>query len=419
MSIQHAPRQLHDAPSLPRDFTRYLVAAVAAKWGFNIAKVAVPLVAITSLGAGPGAAGALAAAGTAPFLLLGLPAGAWLDRVARRPVMIAMDLVRFVLIGSVPIAAAASALTMTQLWVVVFLNGVATVFFDVAVQSHLPDLVSGGDGRRLVAANGRLGIVDQMALVGGPALAGWLIGLSTAAAVLAATALGYLWSALWIRRVERPEPRRADAVRRSLGAEVREGVSFVRRNHTLRAIAVAGALVNFATAGTVAMLPLLLVRELHWSESQLGLFLGAGGAGGLLGAFCGERLARALGAGRSVLAIGLAIAPVSLVLPLVGRPVPGPVAALAWALVIFKVGSDSVVLMSFRQHVTPSRLLGRVNGTLRVVFSGALTLGAATAAFVGDHAGPRAATWIACTALALVWVPILRSPMRRQTLGAS
>ena len=184
MSIQHAPRREPDAWALPRDFSRYLVAAVAAKWGFNIAKVAIPIVAITSLGAGPGAAGSLAAAGTAPFLLLGLPAGAWLDRVARRPVMIAMDLARFTLIGSVPVAAAASALTMTQLWMVVFLNGVATVFFDVAMQSHLPDLVGGGDGRRLVAANGRLGIVEQMALVGGPALTGWLVGLSTPSAVL-------------------------------------------------------------------------------------------------------------------------------------------------------------------------------------------------------------------------------------------
>ncbi|MFC6021612.1 MFS transporter [Plantactinospora solaniradicis] len=418
MSIQHAPRREPDARTLHRDFTLYLVAAVAAKWGFNIAKVAVPLVAITSLGAGPGTAGALAAAGTAPFLLLGLPAGAWLDRVARRPVMIAMDLARFALIGSVPVAAALSALTMTQLWLVVFLNGVATVFFDVAMQSHLPDLVGGG-GRRLIAANGRLGIVEQMALVGGPALAGWVVGVSTASAVLIATALGYLWSALWIRRIQRPEPRRVEAVRRSLAAEVREGLSFVRHNRTLRAIAVAGALVNFATAGTVAMLPLILVQELHWSESQLGLFLGAGGTGGLLGALYGERLSRLLGAGRSVLVIGLVIAPVSFVLPLVGQAVPGPAAALAWALVIFKVGFDSVVLMSFRQHVTPPRLLGRVNGTLRVIFSGALTLGAAAAALVGDLSGPRTATWVACAALALVWVPILHSPMRRQTLDGS
>ncbi|MET7752093.1 hypothetical protein [Micromonospora sp. NPDC005367] len=113
------------------------------------------------------------------------------------------------------------------------------------------------------------------------------------------------------------------------------------------------------------------------------------------------------------------VAPVSLVLPLVGQSVPGPVAAFEWALVIFTVGFDNVVLMSFPQHITPSRLLGRVNGTLRVIFSGALTLGAATAAFVGDYAGPRAATWDACAALALVWLPILRSPMRRQTPAPS
>ncbi len=418
MSIQHATRHEPDVRALPRDFTRYLVATVAAKWGFNIAKVAIPLVAITSLGAGPGAAGALAAAGTAPFLLLGLPAGAWLDRVPRRPVMIGMDLARFALIGSLPVAAVASALTMAQLWVVVFLNGVATVFFDIATQSHLPDLVGGGS-RRLVAANGRLGIVEQMALVGGPALAGWLVGVSTATTVLIATALGYLWSALWIRRIERPEPIQVEVVRRSLVIEAREGLSFVQRNRTLRAIAVAGALVNFATAGTVAMLPLILLRELHWSESDLGLFLGVGGVGGLLGALCGQRLSRLLGAGRSVLVIGLLIAPVSFVLPFVGQAVPGPIAALAWALVVFKVGFDGVVLMSFRQHVTPPRLLGRVNGALRMMFSGALTVGAAAAAVVGDLSGPRTATSVACAALALVWVPILRSPMRRETLDES
>ncbi|MEO3931008.1 hypothetical protein ABGB07_45290 [Micromonosporaceae bacterium B7E4] len=127
-------------------------------------------------------------------------------------------------------------------------------------------------------------------------------------------------------------------------------------------------------------------------------------------------MSRVVGAGRSVLVIGLLIAPISFVLPLVGQAVPGPVAALAWALVIFKVGFDSVVMMSFRQHVTPPRLLGRVNGTLRVMFSGALTVGAAVAAVVGDLSGPRTATWVACAALALVWVPILRSPMRRATL---
>ncbi|GAA4608575.1 MFS family permease [Actinoplanes octamycinicus] len=387
---------------MPRDFTRYLIAAVAAKWGVNLAKVAIPLVAITSLGAGPGAAGSLAAAGTAPFLLLGLPAGAWLDRIARRPVMIAMDLVRFALLGSVPLVAAASALTMPYLWVVVFLNGVATVFFDVAMQSHLPDLLGGADGGRLVRANGRLATVDQLALIGGPALAGWLIGLWTASTVLVVTAFGYLWSALWIRRIRQPEPRPA-AAPRSLVAEVREGLSFVRRDRTLRAIATAGALVNFAIAGVVAMLPLLLEQG-----RTLSLFLSAGGVGGLLAAVVAKRLPR----GRSVIATGLAIVPAALLLPFAGRPVPVALAAAAWAAVIFKVGYDSVVLMSFRQLVTPPALLGRVNGTLRVIFSGALTLGAGTAGLIGEQAGPRTAAGVACAALALVWVPIARSPLR-------
>ncbi|BCJ39539.1 hypothetical protein GCM10010168_62130 [Actinoplanes ianthinogenes] len=293
---------------------------------------------------------------------------------------------------------------MAQLWPVVFLTGVATVFFDLAAQSHLPDLV--GDRRRLIAANGRLATVDQLALIGGPVLAGWLIGLSTASVVLIATACGYLWSALWIRRIECPEPRPA-VTRRSLVAEMRDGLSFVRRDRTLRAIAAAGALVNFATSGIVAMLPLVLA-----DERDLSLLLSAGGVGGLLAAL----IARRFPGGRPVLAIGLAIVPAALLLPFAGRPVPVPLAALAWAVVIFKVGFDAVVLMSFRQMVTPPALLGRVSGTLRVIFSGALTLGAGTAGLVGAHAGPRAAVGVAGIALAVVWVPILRSPLRAARL---
>lgn len=166
-------------------------------------------------------------------------------------------------------------------------------------------------------------------------------------------------------------------------------------------------------AGATAMFPLVLLRDLGWTEADLGLFLGAGGIGGLAGAVCAEPLARVLGLGRGMVAIGIAVAPAALLVPLAGTHVPGPVAAAAWAAVVFKVGFDGVLAMSLRQIVTPSGLLGRVNGTMRVTFSTALTLGSLTVAVVGSVTSPRTVLAVCCAAFALVWLPLLWSELPR------
>lgn len=402
-----------DTPELARDRARYLVASGVALWGARLGTVAVPLVAVTSLSAGAQGTALLATTAAVPFLILGLPVGAWLDRVRRRPVMITSDVVRAAGLASVPVADWLDLLTFAHLWLVVLVNGVATVFFDLGTQSHLKDLAPAD---QLVKTNGRLATLTQTALICAPPLAGWAAGLLTPAVVLAATAAGYAWSAAWLSRLRTPEPRHRPGTRQQrLPVEIVDGIRFVRRQPVLLAVLGAGCLVNLGTAGFTAVLPVFALNDLGWSESQLGLYLGAGGVGGLLGAITASRVARVLGAGRAVFVIGLIIAPMAVVLPLTGDPVPGSLAAGAWALILYKIGFDAVLMMSFRQAVTPWHLLGRVNGTMRVLLTAAVAAGAAGAGAAAALLGTRGAIVVAAVALGLVWVPIALSPLPRMS----
>ncbi|MET8625506.1 MFS transporter [Kitasatospora sp. NPDC004669] len=394
----------------PQDRSRYLTASGVALWGAQIGQVAVPLTAVTVLHTGASGTSLLRTALTLPFVLLGLPVGAWLDRVRRRPVMIGADLVRAGALITVPVAAWSGCLSTVHLLAVVVVQGVATVFFDLATQSLVKDLAPGA---LLARTNARLATVTQTALIGGPALAGWAAGMLSAPTVLLVMAAGYLWSAAWLSTLGMREHPAGGVVRRHLLHEIAEGIAFVARQPVLRTVTVAGSMVNIGTAGVMTLLPVLALTELGWSEGELGLFLGAGGVGGLLGALSAVRLADRLGAGRAALLVGVLVAPPAVAVPLLGRPVPGPVAAVGWALVLLKVGFDSVLMMTFRQQVTPAGLLARVNGTMRVLFTGATALGAATAGVLAAAVGTRWALAASAACLACVWIPIALSPVRR------
>ncbi|MFG2824808.1 MFS transporter [Kitasatospora sp. NPDC048365] len=401
-----------DTAAPDRNRTRYLAATGVALWGSQIGQAAVPLTAVTVLHAGAQGTALLKTALTLPFVLLGLPVGAWLDRVPRRPVMIGADLVRAVALATLPLAAWAHRLTMAHLLAVVLLQGTATVFFDLAAQSIVKDIAP---GRLLAGANARSATIAQAALIAGPPLAGWAAGLLTPPTVLLAMTAGYLWSAAWLATLGVRERPAAPSPGASLAREIADGVRFVVRRPVLRAVLASGCLANIGIAGTTTLLPVLALNELHWSESTLGLFLGAGGVGGLIGALGAVRLAARLGAGRAALLVGLAVAPLALVLPLIGRPVPAPIAAAAWAVVVLKVGFDSVLMTTFRQDATPAHLMARVNGTMRVLFTAAVALGAATAGVLAAVTGTRCALALAATVLACVWIPTALSPLRKLT----
>ncbi|MEV8096450.1 MFS transporter [Kitasatospora sp. NPDC085879] len=394
-----------------RAYRLLLAAAAAGKAGSAVGSLAVPLTAVLALHSPAWQVGLLAALQTAAFLFVGLPAGAWVDRLRKRPVMIAADVARALLYVSVPAAWTLGCLTFAQLCAVSLLAGTATVFFDIAAQSHLPAVV----GRAgLTRANAHLVTVDAVAQIGGRSAGGLLVGLLTAPVTLLVDAAGCLGSAWLLRRIPRPEPApaRTGPRGRRLAGEIRDGLRFVLAHPVLRPIAFAGALTNVSIQLCQTVLPLVFARTLGLPDAATGLFFAVGGVGVLLGSLLARPLARRLGAGRLLWLMGLAVAPVGIGVALVDR---GPAlwwAAGAWLVTTLKVGIDNVIKVSFRQHVTPDELLGRMNATMRVILTGALTVGGALAGLLGSLLSERAGLWVGATGLALVWLPICRSPLR-------
>jgi predicted MFS family arabinose efflux permease len=393
-----------------RHFRFMFVAAAVSTLGTQVSYLAVPLLAIEVLHANAAEVGLLAMLATLPYLLIGLPAGAWVDRVSRRPVMIAADLARVALFGSLPLASSLHLLTLGQLYTVVFLAGCATVFFDVANQSYLPFVV-GRPG--LVAANSRLASQNAINQVAGRGAGGFIVQAVTAPFAVGLTAGSFLWSALWLVRIRSVEPRRERRAATGLLREVREGLGFVFRHPLLRPIAVSGTVTNLCVQISTVMLPVLFVNRIGLSAGVLGLYLTSGGIGVFVGTSSARLIGARLGVGRAMWIIGLSSAPLKFALPFLDRGILLWIAALAWLTTTFQVGVNNVLQVSLRQQVTPDKLLGRLNATMRFLFSGALAVGSALAGLLAQYAGLRAVLWAGALGLAVAWVPCFLSPLRR------
>nr|WP_185035878.1 MFS transporter [Streptomyces candidus] len=368
-----------------------------------------PLVAVLELRAPAFQVGLLTAAETAAFLLIGLPAGAWVDRMRKRTLMIRADVVRAVAMASVPLAGFAGALTMYQLYLVALVTGAATVFFDVAHQSYLPQLLS---KEQLVAGNGALETVRSSAQVTGPGLGGGLVQLVGAHLAIVADAIGYLLSALFLLAIRQPESKPEPVPGASLRKDVAEGLRFVLGHPLLRVIAGATGLGNFFSAMLMATQTVFLVRVLDLQPGVVGLMLSASAVGGLAGALCAGRLARRFGHARIIWLASLVSAPFALLWPLAGKGAAAALFAVASAAVFFGAVVYNVAQVSFRQTLCPPRLLGRMNATLRFLMWGSLPLGALVGGGVADALGARAALWVCAVGFLLVPLPLLLSPLR-------
>ncbi|GAA1681238.1 MFS transporter [Glycomyces endophyticus] len=397
-----ASDRLRDNP----DFRSLFTAAVAAKLGTYLSYIAVPLLAIEVLGATAGEVGALAALATAAALLLGLPAGAWIDRADKRRLMVAADLARAALLLSVPVAWWFDMLTVWQLYAVVFLAGVGTTAFDIAQQSVLPAIV---DRSHLTGANARLVALDSALGIGGNGAAGFLVSLVGAPVAILADAAGYLWSAMFVARI-RTAPAPA-APRRPLLGEIGEGLGHVLRHPALRPLVLAGALNNCSIQMFLTMLPLVWIGA-GLPAYGLGLHLAAGAVGILAGATAARRLRSRLGAGRALWTLGAAAAPAALCLPLVGPGWGAWASGAAWAFTGSVIGMANVIGVSLRQQLTPDPLLGRMNAVFRFLLMGAVALGATAAAVIGELASPQAAMWCGAVGMALQWTILFASRSR-------
>ncbi|RAJ31789.1 putative MFS family arabinose efflux permease [Kitasatospora sp. SolWspMP-SS2h] len=403
-------QRLGRAPLLGhRDFRLLLSGAATSQFGSQVTLVALPLVAVLELDASPFQVGLLTAAETAAFLLVGLPAGAWLDRVRRLPVLIRADLARCLAVASVPLAAVTDTLTTAQLYLVALITGVATVFFDVAHQSFLPQLLP---REQLVAGNGALETVRSVAQVGGPGLGGGLVQLLGAPLAIVADALGYLASALFLLGLRTQEPKPKPAPGSSLRAEIGEGVGFVLKHPLLRMIATATAASNLFGALLTAVQTVFWVRVLGLSAGAIGLLLSVSALGGLAGALCAGALARRVGQARLIWLSTVVSSPFAVLWPLSGRGAGVLLFGVASAVVLFGAVVYNVAQVSFRQVICPPELLGRMNATMRFLVWGTMPLGALAGGALATAAGPRAALWVCAAGFLAVPLPLLLSPLR-------
>ncbi|MFD9794591.1 MFS transporter [Streptomyces sp. NPDC059070] len=398
-------------PMRRRDFRMLLAGAAAGQLGAQVTLVALPLVAVLELDASAFQVGLLTAAETAAFLLVGLPAGALTDRMRKRPLMIRADLVRAVAMGSIPAAALADALTMAQLYAVALITGVATVFFDVAHQSFLPQILP---REELMAGNGGLETVRSTAQVAGPGAGGGLVQLVGAHLAIVADACGYLLSALFLLRIKQPEQPPQVPADASLRKDIAEGVRFVTGHPLLRVIALTTGLGNLCMAVLMATQTVHLVRVVGLAPGALGLVLSASAVGGLLGALCSGRLAARWGQARLILWSVLLSGPFAVLWPLSGHGTLGAVlfaagsAGISFGAVVYNIAQ-----VSFRQGLCPPHLLGRMNATLRFLMWGTLPLGALLGGTLAETFGPRTALACCAAGFLAVPLPLLLSPLRR------
>jgi MFS family permease len=351
----------------------------------------------------------LAAAGTAPFLLFGLPAGAWVDRWSRRGVMVTTDVVRGLLLGSVPLAWALGILSLAQLYAVAFGIGTLSVFFDVASLSVLPALVP---RRQIAAANGRLEAARAVAQTSGPGLGGVLVQLLTAPLAVVVDAVSYLASAFLLRGLPHVPPPARPAVRERLVEQVTAGLRFCLAHRYIRPLAVGAAWMNFWVEALLAVLVTYAVRDLDLSAATVGLVLAGSNVGYLLGSMLVPRLNSVLGVGRSIV-LGAALQAGFVVAALASTGLPALWLTLGLSVSAAGTGIWNVDAVSLRQATTPAPMLARMNASNRFLIWGTMPLGAAAGAALADALGLQS-TVLLCALLAPTSaLPVLFSSVRR------
>jgi len=397
------------------DYRRLWVGETISQFGSQVSLLAIPYIATVTLQASVFEVALLGVLQFLPFLLFTLPAGAWVDRLRRRPILISGDLVRLVALGSIPPAWALGALTIWQLYAVSFVAGIATVFFDVAYQSYLPALVETSE---LVEGNAKLQASEASAGVIGPGLGGTLIGLVGAPLAVIADAASYLASALFVLRIERPEPhpeaarREAGLAREPLRRQVAEGLRFVLGNQYLRAIAGATSSSNLFSNMIFAIIPVYLYRELGLSAATTGVIFGIGALGTLGGALLASSIARRVGLGRTIVGAIAFDGPAMLLIALAPHDAPVVWLIAAFALAGFQVVVYNVNQLSYRQAITPAAIQGRMNATMRFLVWGTIPIGSILGGILATVIGVHGAIWIGGVGSCLPFLFVLLSPVR-------
>ena len=394
-------------------YVRLWSASVISGLGSAITTLALPLLAAITLNATPFQMGLLVAAESAPILLFGLVTGVWVDRRAKRPVMVAADIGRAALLLLVPLTAWLGVLRIELLLAIAFLVGTLSVVFEIASQSYLPVILPTDE---LTAGNARLHTGWGIAEVGGPGLAGWLTQVFSAPIAILVDGVSYLVSAAFLVGIRVPEAARTteDGLRPHFWHELLEGVRLVAGSPILRATAAATGIWNLFDGARWAVLVLFLTRTLELEAGTVGVIFTAGAAGFLLGSLLPERAARRIGLGRAIL-LGIVLAVPSELLTSLAAGPPATAAAIAGAgffLTGLTIPIYDVNQFSLRQAVTPLRLQGRVSATMRTLIRGLVPVGALLGGILAERIGLRGVMIVSALGGPLAFLAIWFSPVR-------
>ena len=380
-----------------------------SQFGAQITELAIPVLAVLVLNATEFEVGLLNAANVAAFLVVGLPAGAWIDRMRKRHVMIWADAVRAVALATVPLLWLTGALQIWHLIVVALIMGVATVFFDVSYQSIVPSLVR---PHQIAEANGKLQSSYELANIAGPGIGGWLIGILTAPLAIFITVFTYLASLVALLFTRDREVRRAPEDHQPILKEIGEGLRWVFGNPLLRRIVATTAFANLFSTMTFTLLPIYLLRVLELTPAQRGVIFSLGAVGGLIGAIATPRIVKRFGEARTVpiSAIGFSLAPVLLPVATLVPQIAFPFLAVQFFIVSFTVLLYNITQVTFRQRITPPRLLGRMNASIRFCVWGVMPIGALVAGALGTWIGVVPTLWIAAAFEVLAGLFVIIGP---------
>jgi MFS family permease len=391
------------------DFLRLWSAQTISVFGDNFTALALPLIAAITLDATPGQMGILTAVERLPFLVLGLMAGVWVDRARRRPILIVGDIGRGVVLLSIPLAAVLGTLGMPHLYVVGVVVGTFTLFFDVAYQAYLPSLV---ERTQLVEGNSKLEATRSIAALAGPGFAGAIIQRLTAPLAIIVDAISFFFSAGLLATIRRSEAVPARAERQSMAVEVREGLGVVFGSPYLRSIAACTGTSNLFSTAIFTLYILFATRELGLNAAAIGLIFSIGNAAAVAGALLAGRLGARLGVGRVIVGaavvFGVATIPIVLAQPATAYPL----LILSGLLFSFVNPVYNINQVSLRQAITPLRLQGRMNATMRFLVWGTIPLGGLLGGALGDAFGLRPAIAISALGGMTSFLWVLLSPVR-------
>jgi len=377
-------------------------------FGSQFSGLAIPYAAQVILHATPLEFGILGSLGNLAFLLFSLPVGVYVDRHRRRRTMIYADLGRASMLAIVPLSAFLGFISMSLFYVVSFVVGLLTVFFEISYQSYIPSLVRHS---QLVEANGKLEATRAISTGAGPFIAGIVIGIVTAPVACIADTLGYLSSAgflSWMRRAEAA----IEQSTKSTVNDMREGLRIVLGERRLWQIAACTSTSNMFSGGIFAIAVPYFVQAFGLDSLQIGALFPVSAVGGVVGALVASRIADRIGVGSSIILNAFLFG-----LPSIGMYLAaGQFAAVPIGLSLFVTGFGAVVYnvnqVSYRQALVPKELQGRMNATMRFIVTGSIPIGALIGGILGQAFGYREAIGICVVGLSVAFLWVFFSPIR-------